>query len=60
MRVYLINDKELEELVEKIELLTLQAKEQDKNYWAPMERLHRSIHYHVVGWVQQVKKGATK
>ena len=56
MKIYLITEKEFDELVQKIELLTLQAKDHHHEEWHPMDQLRRSIHYHVVGWVQEMKK----
>ncbi len=58
MKIYLVTEKDLTALVEKIEFLTLQAKEHDNDSWQPMDRLRRSIHFHVVGWVQDMKKEA--
>ena len=56
MRICIVTEKELNELVEKVELLTLQAEHHNNDSWAPMDQLRRSIHFHVVGWVREIKK----
>lgn len=56
MKIFLVTETELQALVEKIELLTLQAKDYTSDSYMPIDRLHRSIHYHVTEWVQEMKK----
>lgn len=56
MKIYLVTEIELNGLVEKIELLTLRAESHNPEGKFPIDRLRRSIHYHVTEWIQEIKK----
>ena len=53
-RQYVLTDAELEALVTGLELEKLRLKDRSDQQRMTVDDIHRTFHYHVVRWVQDV------